>query len=139
MKQVPHWQILGGTIQNLAAQATWCLGSVQSAISLWVIIWPPFCRWWNRTRKKTFLLYWSKYGTFLVTCYDLMLPFVALANILENTALFGDILLRLPDISHKILTSKYEWKVLLLWSLGFSNQTHLLDKQTEKLVYLVSF
>jgi len=67
-----------------------------------------------------------------------MLPFVALANILENTALFGDILLRLPDISHKILTSKYEWKVLLLWSLGFSNQTHLLDKQTEKLMYLVS-
>ena len=89
-------------------------------------------------QKKFFFLYWIKYGTFLVTCYDLMLPFVALANILENTALFGDILLRLPDISHKILTSKYEWKVLLLWSLGFSNQTHLLDKQTEKLVYLVS-
>lgn len=74
----------------------------------------------------------------LITSYDLMLPFVALANILENTALFGDILLRLPDISHKILTSKYEWNVLLLWSLGFSNQTHLLDKQTEKLVWLVS-
>jgi hypothetical protein len=29
--------------------------------------------------------------------------------------------------------------VLLHWSLGFSNQTHLLDNQTEKLVYLVSW
>jgi hypothetical protein len=65
-------------------------------------------------------------------------PFVALANILENTALFGDILLRLPDISHKVLTSEYQWEALLHWSLHFSNETHLLDKQTQKLVYLVS-
>jgi hypothetical protein len=70
--------------------------------------------------------------------YNVLFPFVALANILENTAFFGDILLRLPDISHKILTLKHEWEVLLNWSLGFSNQTHLLDKQTEKLLYLVS-
>jgi hypothetical protein len=77
--------------------------------------------------------------TFLMTIhYNMMFPFVALANILENTAFFGDILLRLPNISHKILTLKHEWEVLLHWSLGFSNQTHLLDKQTEKLVYLVS-
>ena len=26
----------------------------------------------------------------------------ALANVLENTALFGDILLRLPDITHEV-------------------------------------
>ncbi|PNF17672.1 hypothetical protein B7P43_G07391 [Cryptotermes secundus] len=70
--------------------------------------------------------------------YNVMLPFVALANILENTAFFGDILLRLPNISHKIITLKHEWEVLLHWSLGFSNQTHLLDKQTERLMYLVS-
>jgi hypothetical protein len=70
--------------------------------------------------------------------YSVLFPIVALANILENTAFFGDILLRLPDISHKILTLKHEWEVLLNWSLGFCNQTHLLDKQTEKLVYLVS-
>jgi len=73
-----------------------------------------------------------------VTPHGEMFPFVALANILENTAFFGDILLRLPEISYKILTSKHEWEVLLQWSLGFSNQTHLLDKQTEKLIYLVS-
>jgi hypothetical protein len=77
--------------------------------------------------------------TFLTTTYSsVMFPFIALANILENTAFFGDILLRLPNISHKILTLKHDWEVLLHWSLGFSNQTHLLDKQTEKLVYLVS-
>ena len=27
----------------------------------------------------------------------------ALANVLENTALFGDILLRLPDITHEVI------------------------------------
>ncbi|PSN36269.1 hypothetical protein C0J52_22624 [Blattella germanica] len=62
----------------------------------------------------------------------------ALANILENTALFGEILLRLPDITHKILASKHDWEILIQWSIGFANQTHLLDKQTLKLIYLVS-
>ena len=30
----------------------------------------------------------------------------ALANVLENTALFGDILLRLPDITHEVIKNK---------------------------------
>ena len=30
----------------------------------------------------------------------------ALANVLENTALFGDILLRLPDITHEVIENK---------------------------------
>ncbi|XP_069704089.1 coiled-coil domain-containing protein 134-like [Periplaneta americana] len=62
----------------------------------------------------------------------------ALSNILENTALFGEVLLRLPDIAHKILKSKYEWDVMLHWSLGFVNQTQLLDKKTYILISLVS-
>ncbi|XP_067010165.2 coiled-coil domain-containing protein 134 isoform X2 [Anabrus simplex] len=62
----------------------------------------------------------------------------ALANILENTALFGDILLHLPDISHRVLSSKHEWQVILQWSLGFTNQSQLIDKQTRVLVGLVS-
>ncbi|KAJ9596123.1 hypothetical protein L9F63_012707 [Diploptera punctata] len=62
----------------------------------------------------------------------------ALANTLENTALFGDVLLRLPDITHKILKSKPEWRELIQWSVAFVNKTNLLDKQTIKLMHLVS-
>lgn len=35
-------------------------------------------------------------------CISYLLLFPALANVLENTALFGDILLRLPDITYKV-------------------------------------
>ncbi|KAJ8891027.1 hypothetical protein PR048_010536 [Dryococelus australis] len=62
----------------------------------------------------------------------------ALANILENTALFGDIVLHLPDIAAPILHAKNEWEVLYHWSLSFSSQTSLLDKATHKLIHLVS-
>ncbi|XP_047001578.1 coiled-coil domain-containing protein 134-like isoform X1 [Schistocerca americana] len=62
----------------------------------------------------------------------------ALANILENTALFGDILLHLPEISTKILDSNNEWRVMFEWSLNFANQSQLLDSSTRKLIDLVS-
>lgn len=62
----------------------------------------------------------------------------ALANILENTALFGDILLHLPEICTKILDSNNEWRVMFEWSLNFANQSLLLDKSTRKLIDLVS-
>lgn len=62
----------------------------------------------------------------------------ALANILENTAFMGDILLRMPDISQPILRSSGEWPVLYAWSLAFANQTQLLDNSTNKLIDLVS-
>lgn len=61
----------------------------------------------------------------------------ALANILENTALFGDIVLRLPDVAHEVLRARHEWDVLLRWCLGFSTQTRLLDPATTRLVSLV--
>lgn len=62
----------------------------------------------------------------------------ALANILENTAFMGDILLRMPDISQPILRSSGDWPVLYAWSLAFANQTQLLDSSTNKLIDLVS-
>ncbi|GLH00916.1 Coiled-coil domain-containing protein 134 [Gryllus bimaculatus] len=62
----------------------------------------------------------------------------ALANILENTALFADIMLHLPDISQKVLAANYEWQVLFQWSISFANQTQLLDKQTVKLLHLAN-
>ena len=64
--------------------------------------------------------------------------FSALSNILENTALFGELLLHFPEISHAVLKDSHEWKVLYEWSVRFSNQTELLDRITTTLIDLVS-
>lgn len=66
------------------------------------------------------------------------LLFLALSNILENTVLFADIILRLPDISHEILDSNHEWLVLYEWSLEFVFQTLLLDNESLRLIHLVN-
>lgn len=63
----------------------------------------------------------------------------ALSNILENTALFSEIILRFPDIAVSVLKTNNNWDVLLQWSIAFCNQVkYLLDKSTIKLLHLVS-
>lgn len=62
----------------------------------------------------------------------------ALAIILQNTALFGDIILHMPDIATPLLSSRSEYDVLFKWGLLFMNQTQLLDKKTIKQMSLVS-
>lgn len=62
----------------------------------------------------------------------------ALSSILENTALFGDIILHLPDITHRILRTQRSWNSTIHWSLNFANRTrHLLDKSTITMIRLV--
>lgn len=63
----------------------------------------------------------------------------ALSNILENTALFSETILRFPDIAVSVLKTNNNWDVLLQWSIAFCNQVkYLLDKSTIKLLHLVS-
>lgn len=62
----------------------------------------------------------------------------ALANVLENTALFGDILLRLPDITYKVYTKSREWELLARWSLSFCNETQIYDETDSKLLHLMA-
>lgn len=63
----------------------------------------------------------------------------ALSNILENTALFGEIILRFPDIAAMVLKTNNNWDILLQWSIAFSSQVrYLLDKSTIKLLHLLS-
>jgi len=49
----------------------------------------------------------------------------ALSMVLENTAFAGDIVLRLPDISHSLLKGNTEWSVLIQWAVGFCNDTQI--------------
>lgn len=62
----------------------------------------------------------------------------ALSSILENTAFFGDIILHLPEITHRILKMQQKWNPTIHWSLNFTNQMrHLLNKSTITMIHLV--
>ncbi|KAJ7389739.1 hypothetical protein OS493_029639 [Desmophyllum pertusum] len=62
----------------------------------------------------------------------------ALANVLENTALFGDILLRLPDITYKVYSKSKEWDLLARWSVSFCSETQVYDETDTKLLHLMA-
>ncbi|XP_066252171.1 coiled-coil domain-containing protein 134-like [Euwallacea similis] len=63
----------------------------------------------------------------------------ALSNIIENTALFAEIILRFPDISVSVLKTNNNWDVLLQWGIAYCHQVkYLLDSSTIKVLSLVS-
>lgn len=50
---------------------------------------------------------------------------VVFSIVLENTAFLGDLVLRLPDISHSLLDSNSEWASVLQWAVSFCNDTNV--------------
>merc|ERR1712002_64752 len=56
------------------------------------------------------------------------------SQVLENTAFFGDLLLRQPDMTHMILKKHNDWKLLATWAIGFANETKAFQtSQTKQL------
>ena len=62
----------------------------------------------------------------------------ALSQVVENCAFFGDVVLRLPDISQRVLTSSPKYESLYKWCISFSMATDLLDKNTQKMFDLLA-
>lgn len=63
----------------------------------------------------------------------------SLSNILENTALFGEIVLRYPEICEKIFVENNDFAILFQWAISFMNlNSNLLDPATLTLINLVS-
>ncbi|KAK3728852.1 hypothetical protein QZH41_020229 [Actinostola sp. cb2023] len=62
----------------------------------------------------------------------------ALAHVLENTALFGDILLRLPDITNQIYRKSKVNQLLIKWCISICNASEVYDKTGHKLLSLVA-
>ena len=56
----------------------------------------------------------------------------------ENTAFFGDIVMRLPDISHDILHRNHEWELTIQWGIGFCSDSNVFVGRDAKLLNLVS-
>ncbi|GIX84163.1 coiled-coil domain-containing protein 134 [Caerostris extrusa] len=61
----------------------------------------------------------------------------ALEQIVDNTAMFGDFQLKLPDITDRIMKNHPEWLVLMKWAIGFSNSTGIFDKKTTEMIDLL--
>jgi hypothetical protein len=62
----------------------------------------------------------------------------SLSTLMENCALVGDVVLRLPDISHRLLNKNPEWMRLTRHCFTFCPSTRLMDPVTEEMFNLAS-
>uniref|UniRef100_T1IWX0 Coiled-coil domain-containing protein 134 n=1 Tax=Strigamia maritima TaxID=126957 RepID=T1IWX0_STRMM len=62
----------------------------------------------------------------------------ALSLVVENTVLFSEILLRLPDITHRHLKRLKETSSVFKWGIVFCNESHLMDATRKKLLSLAA-
>lgn len=63
----------------------------------------------------------------------------ALSNIIENTAMFAELILRFPDRTVAKLKTNNIWNVLLQWGIAYCYQVkYLLDESTIKVLSLAS-
>ncbi|XP_042901837.1 coiled-coil domain-containing protein 134 isoform X2 [Parasteatoda tepidariorum] len=61
----------------------------------------------------------------------------ALGKIIDNTAMFGEFRLKLPDITERIMDNHQDWHILMKWAIGFSNSTGVFDNKTVKMINLL--
>ena len=62
---------------------------------------------------------------------------LGLSKVFENTAMFGDLVLRLPDIVHSIYDKNKEWQLLIGWCYWFCKESGVFDGTNGKLLHLV--
>lgn len=83
-------------------------------------------------------LYCKKQTVEVLTFEPLILLCLGLSKVFENTAMFGDLVLRLPDIVHSIYDKNKDWQLLLGWCYWFCKESGVFDETNEKLLHLVS-
>ena len=52
--------------------------------------------------------------------------------------MFGDLVLRLPDIVHSLYDRKKDWQIAMTWAVWFANESGIFTGANEKLLNLVS-
>ncbi|XP_022084852.1 coiled-coil domain-containing protein 134-like [Acanthaster planci] len=62
----------------------------------------------------------------------------SLSLLLENLAFLGDIVLRLPDITHSLYSKKKELREVVRWAVTYAEQTGFYDDTHKKLMNLMS-
>ncbi|CAL1539092.1 unnamed protein product [Lymnaea stagnalis] len=62
----------------------------------------------------------------------------SMSKVLENTAMFGDLVLFMPDIVHSMYDKEKEWQVLLAWCYGFSTQSGVFEGNFEQILKIMA-
>lgn len=52
----------------------------------------------------------------------------AFSQVVENTAFFGDVVLRFPKIVHHYFDHNSNWNLLIRWGISFCNQSGVFDR-----------
>ncbi|XP_028935257.1 coiled-coil domain-containing protein 134 isoform X2 [Ornithorhynchus anatinus] len=52
----------------------------------------------------------------------------AFSHVVENTAFFGDVVLRFPKVVHHYFDRNSNWNSLIRWGISFCNQTGIFDQ-----------
>ena len=63
--------------------------------------------------------------------------FLAFSSVAENTMFLCDLVLQMPDISHKIIDESVEYMSLVKWSVGFMNDTAIYEGQDAQVLSFV--
>ncbi|XP_020838410.1 coiled-coil domain-containing protein 134 isoform X2 [Phascolarctos cinereus] len=63
----------------------------------------------------------------------------AFSHVVENTAFFGDVVLRFPKIVHHYFDRNSNWNHLIRWGISFCNQTGVFDQGTYSQLLGLSF
>lgn len=85
------------------------------------------------------IIYIAKKRNAYLTFESLIVLFLGLSKVFENTAMFGDLVLRLPDIVHSIYDKNKDWQLLLGWCYWFCKESGVFDETNGKLLHLVWF
>ncbi|KAL8589900.1 hypothetical protein ACOMHN_023987 [Nucella lapillus] len=62
----------------------------------------------------------------------------SMSKVLENTALFGDMLLRMPQAVHEFYDKNREWQLLMSWAYTFSNQSTVFEGPNKAMLNLLA-
>lgn len=61
----------------------------------------------------------------------------AYSHVVENTAFFGDVVLRFPKIVHHYFDRNSNWNNLIRWGISFCNQTGVFDQGSHSQVLVL--
>lgn len=62
----------------------------------------------------------------------------AISKVFENTAMFGDLILRMPDLTHEIYGKNKQWEFLIGWGVWFSMESGIFQGPHAQLLSLMS-
>ncbi|GAB1607497.1 coiled-coil domain-containing protein 134-like [Argonauta hians] len=62
----------------------------------------------------------------------------SLSQVLEKTALFSDVMLKLPDVTHDLFDKNDPWRICIAWCIVFCQKSKIYDQVHQKMLAALS-